>query len=497
MIIDKIKPFWSEEDNRKLKEYQSKLQEVLDELESIPEPTKDNPVQAKSYSVSPIEKWNEYAHKELALREEVAQRYIDSFSDNTDGILADAQEIVDHIEREDFLELVRNRIHALTTLEELEPALTGEGVDTVTGRATESYSNCYNFIKNMLVMQFEALKQYGIDTDTIDAIIDKRVRELGYKATKEERKRVKATSKPESPEQTLSFSYPDTHQQNLTKASSKIFDSHIPITDLQQAEIDITPSTGKATTTFSVYVDMNAPELKGTENITEFDNSVQDAVISVLQTNSHGFFTSKQLATHLLYGDNPNNSNPSPQRVGAVTKCIEKQRHIDITVDWTEHAKLNKKIPEGAKLDSFKIKNYMLPVREEIAVINGQKVHGYRLLDEPPLYQYAKSVGQIAQHPAKMLNVPVNLDEQKIVIRDFLLKEIGHMKKSPHWNRTITIDRLLAVAGEESTTLDRRQKSRLIAGIRSMLDYWKSEKYIDGYEESTQGKTLNAITILL
>ena len=143
----------------------------------------------------------------------------------------------------------------------------------------------------------------------------------------------------------------------------------------------------------------------------------------------------------------------------------------------------------------------MLPVREYTATIGGKTLHGYQFIDPvklSPLYQYATSVGQIGQHPVKMLNVPINLDQQKLVIRDFLLEEIAHIKKRESWNKTISVDKLLEVAGENIQTINRIKKKRLLDAVEEMLNYWKKEAYIKGYTKNranTTGKPLQSFTI--
>ena len=98
-----------------------------------------------------------------------------------------------------------------------------------------------------------------------------------------------------------------------------------------------------------------------------------------------------------------------------------------------------------------------------------------------------------------MLNIPINLDQQKIVIRDFLLEEIAHIKNNPKsWNNIISVDRLLEVAGEDSQTIRKEKKKKLLDAVEEMLGYWKKQGYIKNYEQnraSTKGKPIKSFTI--
>ena len=418
------------------------------------------------------------------------------------GVLEDVRRIVEAFTREDYLRHIKNvktildleRFNIHLNLSNKEKEILYEFLNE---RKTESYYNCYMFIWEYLE---EVIKLLNGEPEKKDALEIIRAR-VGLWYTPDKPITPRGDEEPELP--TLpkyDFVYPTNFQQNLTKASSTLFSSKNSLEELKQITIDVAPNKKGLTTTYSVNVDLSAPELKGTENITEYDKSVHNMAISMAKANKHGCFTAKQLATALMYGDNPKNSRPSPQQIGAVTKSIEKQRHIDITIDWTEHIKLNNKGNLPEEVSRYQKKGYMLPVEEHIFTVNGKTLHGYQFIKEPPLYQYASSVGQIGQHPIKMLSVPVNLDQTKIVIRDFLLEEIAHIKNNPKsWNNTISVDRLLDVAGEDSQTIEPTKKKRLIKVIKSMLEYWKTEGYIKGYKENkakTTGSPLQSFTIL-
>jgi len=461
-----------------------------------------------------LEKWKQdyfrerdLLHSEArAINKAVLDRYKED--KKREGILEDVRRIANSYEKEDFQAHIKH-LQDLLELERFHIRLEGEKEGKpykawLVENSEENYRNCFLWIYNDNTELEELLNEE--DFYTAIEIIKARIDTFGYERPTEgalSSKKGEKTSEPVKP--TLpkyDFIYPTELQQNLTKASTTLFNSKNSLEDLKQIAIDVTPNKKGLTTTYSVNVDLTAPELKGTENVTEYDKSIHNMSVSIGKVNEHGFFTSKQVATALLYGDNPNNSNPSKQQIGAVTKSIEKQALIRLTIDWTEHIKLNNKgeIPEGA---SFKVTDYMLPVRKYTATIGGQKVEGYQFIDREnytPLHQYATSVGQIGQHPVKMLNIPINLDQQKIVIRDFLLEEIAHIKNPKNnWNNTISVDRLLEVAGEDVTTISRKKKSSLLQAVEEMLTYWKKEGYIRNYirnRAKSTGSPLQSFTIL-
>ena len=413
---------------------------------------------------SRAEEWEEIREKTSKLRKAVLQLYL--HVRGKDGIIEDVEQVVNSCEQSEYIQYVEYNKEVLERYKT-------DGIKPPTElrkEAIESFEGCYNYIVKYLEEPLEIFENEPDYRLKVLSIVEDRVA-LWY----EKPKKIEA---PELPR--VSFRFPSIYQQGLTKANLRVFDNRIPLSELKQGAIDVTPKKGGLTTTYYVYVDMTSPELEGTENITEYDESVHNMAVSIASSNEYGFFTAKQLATALYYGDNPNKSKASAQQVGAVTKSIEKLRHVDITVDWTEHIKLNSK-DQLSENDSYKVRGYMLPVEEHVVIINGQKVKGYRIIAEPPLYKYARSVGQIGTTPVKMLNVPINLDQQKLVLRDYLLKEIAHIKNTKSWNRTITTDRLLGIAGEDPKTITRKKRNTLLTAVKEMLEHWTKEKDIEGY----------------
>ena len=504
--------YYKPEEDARLEELQRELNELdAKTRKEHKEEFEDFFIAYKKGQTILVEGWKNDCFKALdqihseakAINEAVLNRYKEE--KKPEGILEDVRRIADSYEKEDFQARIKH-VHTLLEAERFHIHIKGEKEGKpytawLAENAEENYRNCFAWLFGDNTVVEELLDGEGLYTAL--EIFKARIDTFGYERPTEgvlSSREGEKTSEPVKP--TLpkyAFVYPTEFQQNLTKASSTLFSSKNSLEDLRQIAIDVAPNKKGLTTTYSVNLDLTAPELKGTENVTEYDKSVHNMSVSIGRANEHGFFTAKQVATALLYGDNPSNSNPSKQQIGAVTKSIEKLALIRLTIDWTEHIRLNNKgdIPEG---DSFKVTDYMLPVRKYTATIGGQKVEGYQFIDRDnytPLHQYATSVGQIGQHPVKMLNIPINLDQQKIVIRDFLLEEIAHIKNSKIvWNNTIGVNRLLEVAEEDSQTITRKKRSILLSSVKHILNFWKKEGYIKGYKENIKAQSIQSFTIL-
>ena len=226
--------------------------------------------------------------------------------------------------------------------------------------------------------------------------------------------------------------------------------------------------------------------------ITKFDKTVMSAVYSIIEAGNTSF-TSKQVAIHYTQ-----NSRPSPNTVGAVTKSIEKLSTIKHRLDVTEHYKMMGVDLDEMGVEEVKRGGYLLPVEDiEITMNNGAKVKGYSLIKRPVLLDYAKDTKQIHTVDVEVLDVPVNKTEKVVIMRDYLIQQIGIIY-NPHGriNNNILISTVLDYAGHDLLTMDRRRKNEQVGYIKKMIEYWNKIKYIEyGYKYNYKGKTLESITI--
>lgn len=287
------------------------------------------------------------------------------------------------------------------------------------------------------------------------------------------------------------YTSPKQHIYGLTKVQRGIFDDpeladEITMLENGQLQYAFTVSKADAKTQRAVMLDI-ADKVKG---LTKFDKSVINAVFSIIEAGNTTF-TSKQVAIQTTQ-----NKVPNKNTVGAYTKSIDKMRTIIHNVDVTEHYKLNNGDTDG--LNKLEVEGYLLPV-EAIAITmnNGTKVKGYGLIKRPVLLAYAKETKQIHTVSNEVLNVPVNKTENVIIMRDYLIQQIGiiynaHSKLS----NNILISTVLDYAGFDLMDMDRRRKAEQINHIKAMIEYWNKIKYIEyGYKFNYKGRTLESITI--
>lgn len=165
MIIDKVQPFWTAEERKALADTYRAQEDFINDIQ------RKNKQGTLEDNI--VTKWRELDNTAKGIIAGVEDRYIKSFRRNKKGIIADVEEIVEAIEREDFTARIKEQLAQLAILK--KEKLPEESLATLKGFATENYSNCYDFIMYHLRVQLNALSFYGIDTAKAESIVDRRV----------------------------------------------------------------------------------------------------------------------------------------------------------------------------------------------------------------------------------------------------------------------------------------------------------------------------------
>ena len=175
-VIDKVAPFWTEEDRKKLAALRSEEDKVMEELVELrvsmnlphPKYTEDR---FKRLQSELLNKWQELDSKATKLSFEVETRYINSRSKK--AILADVEEIVGSIEKADFKAEIEERLSQIATLK--ASGADEDSLSELKRLATENYENCYWFVLHPIRVQLNALANDEATTNKAIAIVKKRV----------------------------------------------------------------------------------------------------------------------------------------------------------------------------------------------------------------------------------------------------------------------------------------------------------------------------------
>ena len=146
MIINKVTPFWTEEQ-------QKRFNELTDQYNSL-------------FDTTPTDKTTDIwatAREIDAQRNEiiraVGDSYIKSFARRKSAVFDDIKEIVDAITKEDYLNAVK--YDAFTVVSSREPL--------------DDYQKCYYFIDTQLMMQYRVIVKYDLSRARMKQIIEDKV----------------------------------------------------------------------------------------------------------------------------------------------------------------------------------------------------------------------------------------------------------------------------------------------------------------------------------
>lgn len=479
--IDKVFPFYTDRERARLKELDKEQEILREKIRTQEVATAEGYRRANALA----KQHNQIDHEGYELYVQALDRYIDSFEDDPERIYEDIREVAGAVTQDDFRQMLsirRSYFDEIDNLDEGAREILGDDFKTRLYKGTlENYNNYFLMLRVNIKDQLAVIEEYELGDEEVDKILD----ELAL--------RYYPNDHPEDFEDSelaVTFIKPKQHIFNLTKAGRKLFSNDVSAQQLKQVSFDISPTRGRRSRPALYMVNVDLDGISTQDNLTEFDGGVFNSVISVIAESSVPVFTAKQIATHYYYGDNPNDSNPSTQQVGAVTKSLEKMRKVDIKIDYTDHMRLNGKLGEDER---FEVEDYFLPSRKLHITTGGNTITAYEVMRTPPLQRYAEDVNQISRVPASALNVPVNLDEGKAVVRDYVLREISIRKRDV---LVITADKILEVAGLSPDTVTRQKRKKIMDALDKMLAHWKADKTIKDYSYTKRNKSVTRVNII-
>ena len=278
---------------------------------------------------------------------------------------------------------------------------------------------------------------------------------------------------------------PDYFTMLNTKASNFLFDCDPEHDFLEERIIDVGGKGKKVLVSLQSFVSVAEQLLPAT--LTPYDGEVMNGICTLLENGQYCFTDSQ------VYEAFTGKTTKNKTSLEKVNKSIQKMRHTDINLNWAAHAR-----QKGLDLpDDFTcvVGRYLLPVDYYDFSLNGQSVKGYKLIQIPALYEYAKAVKQLQTiNNRKLLDVGVSNTEDMVTIKNYLLRRIGGIK-NPHSKlpNTIVFETVFKACGMD---LSRTEKSRKIKAIYTMLDSWKKQGYIKAYKKRT-GKKNEAEAVVI
>ncbi len=175
MIIDKRKKFWTDQDEQERDEAEEQRKlittAILERRSPDNDPEKDAVLQRL------FKEFEEAVTREDEIYNRVLERYYKGRGKKQ--LLADAEEVINAVEKEDYQQYRQRYIRDFLSLPEeiTDQGTRSEISDFFQKRAQENYENCFRFISRMVVYQIEGLHRLGDDQskEKIKTLIDKRV----------------------------------------------------------------------------------------------------------------------------------------------------------------------------------------------------------------------------------------------------------------------------------------------------------------------------------
>lgn len=226
---------------------------------------------------------------------------------------------------------------------------------------------------------------------------------------------------------------------------------------------------------YSLSFDELEPGVKITKALTPFDKRVYIAAAALYNAGNH-VVTATQ-----IYKMMGNRGQPNASDVKKVNDSLSKMRSAIVYLDSTEEVKVNKGYM------AFVYDGALLPFEREGAYINNtladSAIHLFR---EPPLITFAKGRRQITSIPRRLLESPISKTDANLMIDDYLLERISHMRINPRLPRKI----LFTTLNERCHITTGTQRSRAPGKVKRFLDHYQAEGFIKGYKMDKDGVTM-------
>lgn len=215
-----------------------------------------------------------------------------------------------------------------------------------------------------------------------------------------------------------------------------------------------------------------------------FDQEVHDAVVTLYLADNQ--YITLPMVYRAMTGKTEGeyiSEKKLKQIEKSVDKCMFSRLSIDASETSVSSYGYDKAVYSGSLLAAEKL----------MIISGGHRVIAYKILVEPLLYRYAKSIKQVSVIDIKLLDTPVAKRDDTIILQSYLLRQIESMKADVKHERTILLSDVYNILG--ITKEQRVQVRRIREYINDILVYWVQNEYISSFEFSMKGKSYHSIII--
>ena len=233
----------------------------------------------------------------------------------------------------------------------------------------------------------------------------------------------------------------------------------------------------------------NAIQISGKKELTQYDKEVHDALVTLYIDGGNEYIT-PQMIYRAITG-NPKTTLP-PKQQEAISNSLNKLMYSRLIIN------ASKEECKAYGFDKFTYEGTVIQGEKATAKVNGVIVEVYHLLREPALYTHADLIKQISRLDIKLLNSPVNKNEENITLQGYLLRHINGIKRSK-LSPTILYESIYKQLGIQAQASSdgalRKKKLKVRNTVKKILDYLKAHDFIKNYTENSDGQKVTGITI--
>ena len=242
----------------------------------------------------------------------------------------------------------------------------------------------------------------------------------------------------------------------------------------------------------TAIVSINFEDLEGVEinkEITPNDWHVHNSIVSLYIDGGNEYIT--PLMIYRTMTGNPN-AELTPNRKESILESVARCSGIKIRIDSTEEAK-------AWGMDRLIYEGNLLYIEKVIGEYNGRVDEWFHIIRRPILYDYANAKNQVARMDIKLLNTPINKNDETLTLQGYLQNRILSMK-GPNVSRNIkyeTIYKKLNINAATPGAL-RKKQTKIRDATKTILEFWKENDFIKDFKENTGPKNSKvSITIIL
>lgn len=225
-------------------------------------------------------------------------------------------------------------------------------------------------------------------------------------------------------------------------------------------------------------------DIQNRYGFTPFDQEVHDSIVSLYLAGNECF--TPAMVYRAMTGKTES-EYVHDSRVKEIEKSIDKIRFSQLKIDAGEEAAAfgyEQAYYSGNMINADKVELRM----------GRNWVTGYKILTAPLLYRYTKASNQISAVDIKLLDTPIMKTDDIIVLQGYLLRKIEAMKNNG-CERTILFDDVYKYLGAESSSRQKKEKVR--KAVKSILDFWIKNEYINSYTYNNKGRAIYSITFFV